>query len=117
MTDLHDLRERLVQELKNESAKVVKMAEMTPTCLDNVYKLIESVKGIDKIAMLEEAAEQSHYSNRPYSGNNSYRNSYAPYYSRHTRLDQMASQLEQMLNDAPNDRVRQAIERALDEMR
>jgi hypothetical protein len=31
-------------------------------------------------------------------------------------MDQMAAQLEQMLNEAPNDRVRQAIERALDGM-
>lgn len=111
MSELKEMHDGFIQELKNEWNKA-KGKELTPTCLDNMYKLIECVKGIDKIEMLEDESEHSSasYRQRNYSGRRSY-------YSRHSRMDRLEEELERLMDEAPNDRVREAIDRALSEIR
>lgn len=111
MTDLRELKEQLVQELKTEHAKMA-AKELTPGCLDNVYKLIESIKGICKIEMLERGGDYSDSSNRQ-----SYYSGRRWNYSRHDRMGQLEEEIGRLMETAPNDRVREALARAIDEMR
>lgn len=121
MEMLQELREKLMNELKEEGNKVEKI---TPACLDVIYKLIESVKGIDKIEMLNGESGYSErrgvmrdsrgrYSGAWYGESNGYGYD-TNRYSRHSRMDMLEEELERMINTARSDREREAIGMVID---
>lgn len=117
MHKLHELREKLMDELEGCCKKD---GEMTAQQLDTVYKLIESVKGIDKIFMLND--EGSGYSQRysnthgrtgyGYSGNRwtISSNSMYPRYSRSDKKDMVLGMLEELKTRVPSDKAMEAID-------
>lgn len=117
MEMLQELREKLMNELKEEGNKVEKM---TPACLDVIYKLIESIKGIDKIEMLNGdpgySERRGRYSGTYYSDTDG-RSYGMNQYSRHSRMDMLEEELERMLNIARSSREREAISMVLDRVR
>ena len=132
MHKLYELREKLMEELESCTKKD---GEMTPAHLDTVYKLIESIKGIDKIFMLN-GEDEGEYSQRPYSARmhgNSYRRGGASMgrysgnrwtitsggmrYSRDNRKDQLMDCLEELKSNAPSDKALEAIDTVMAQIR
>ncbi len=127
MHKLYDLKEMLCNELENYGSK----DEIDEKGLEIVDKLAHTIKNLDKII---ESYEEEDYS----MGYDSYRSgrgsSYGSYrggnYSRgrgrNARRDSMGRysraegdfrmQLEELMQDAPNEQVRQKIERMMSEM-
>lgn len=123
MHKLHELREKLMEELEGCTKKG---SEMTPQNLDTVYKLIESIKGIDKIFMLngeDDAYSNNSYRSRDrmgrYSGNRWTISSNASYprYSRMDRKEMTYSMLEDLKSRAPSDRAMEAIDTVMAQLR
>ena len=67
MKNLHKVKEMLCKEID----KIAEKGEMNIQALDNLYKLTDVVKNIDKIMMLEEDKEEG-YSERRYSRGDGY---------------------------------------------
>lgn len=127
MHGIYDLKEKLCKELEEYGTK----NELTAGSLDVVDKLAHTVKNLDKII---EAYEEEDYSSRSYDdGMNrayanrgsymggSYRNdgSYArrrDSMGRYSRNGDMVEQLRSLMNDAPDDRTRQEIQRLVTKM-
>lgn len=73
---MHKLRENAEKELK-----AIEEKGLTSSNLDNAYKLIEIVKGVDKIEMMQDgeggySRDREDYSNRRYSRDGGYANDY-----------------------------------------
>lgn len=130
MHALYDLKEMLCKELEEYGKK----GELSAGTLEIVDKLAHTIKNLDKII---EAYEESEYSSRAYNSyRNSYRNnsyddmgSYARGRGRNARRDSMGryssegysradmvEQLRDMMQDAPDDRTRQEIQRLVSKM-
>lgn len=126
MKTLDDLRESLCAELD----KIAREKTINATNLEHVYKLTDSIKNIYKIEMLEnggysEAGEwsaggnysnESSYANRGhYSRDDGYsgRRDSRGRYSRDDGRSGMIEHLRDMMDDADNDKDREAIRRCL----
>ena len=106
MKELHTLKERLVDELKDYG----KM-EMTTANLDKIDKLAHAAKNVCKIIESEDEGNSGHY--YPYSYNRgSYRRDSMGRYSR----DGLADKLRELMDEAPDDRTRMEIKRLVDKM-
>jgi len=129
MHKLYELREKLMEELESCTKK---NAEMTPQCLDTIYKLIESIKGIDKIFMLNGGDEGEGHSqtngnsygynrNRwgQFSGNRWTITSGAGYprYSRTDRKEMTIGMLEDLKSRAPSSKALEAIDTVMAQLR
>lgn len=127
MHKLYELRDILMEELEAYPKKL-SGGNMTPQCLDEVYKLIESVKGIDKIFMLN-AEEEDGYSQ---TGNSYKRNRMGRYsrtewsnaannsrarYSRQDRKEMTIGMLEDLKSRAPSDKALEAIDTVMAQLR
>lgn len=88
MKELHELREKLCDELKGYGKK-----EMTAGSLDVIDKLAHAVKNIDKII------NESGYSNKRDS------------MGRYARNYSMADELRSMMHEAPDERTRDDMRR------
>ena len=124
MKELYDLKEMLCDELAEYGKK-----ELTAGSLDVVDKLSHALKSVTTIIAMEDAGD---YSNdygydKPYSTRNVYRgNSYARRrrdsmgrysrngYSGHD--DEMIEQLKDIMDDAPNDQIRQEVQRLVSKL-
>lgn len=130
-SSLHDLRDMLNEELD----KFAKKGELDRSSLDMVDKLTHSVKSIDTILAMDEYSEDNGYSRdgRSYHGNSydgysmargrgryARRDSRGRYsndgYSRDDGREEMVRQLRDMMEDAPDERIRQAIHKAIKEV-
>ena len=135
---MYELREMLNQELN----QITKTGDLTPTKLDLVDKLTHSIKSIDTICAMEEYSDDDDYSyNDGYSnargrrGNvkrdsmgrysregssyrgNSYRYDRRDRYSREDGAREEAVQkLHDLMADTSDNKVRMAIQKAIDEM-
>ena len=126
MKALHELREMLAKEID----EITKKGELTAGSLDTVDKLTHSLKSIDTIIAMNGGDE---YSQRGYDGGNmggNYSGYYPRYsyarggqrrmangrYSRDDGRENMIRQLEDMMNDAPDEKTREAIRRCVDQM-
>ena len=121
MDALYDLKDLLVKELESYGKK----GEMNASVLERVDMLAHAAKNLDKVI---ECADEGEYSNgnsyndrnRSYNGR-SYRgrrrDSMGRYssdgYSRHGDL---TDRLRDMMDDAPDDRTRQEIQRLVSKM-
>lgn len=129
MHEIYDLKEMLCKELEEYGKK----GEMTAGSLDVVDKLAHTIKNLDKII---ETYEEEGYSNRggrnrSYAGGRSYRGgSYARgrgsnarrdamgrYSSEgYSRADDMIDQLNDLMEDAPDERTRMEIQKLITKM-
>ena len=129
-----DLREMVMRELE----EIVKRGEMDETSLTCAYKLVDIVKDIDKIEMGEGGYSQVGRMYYPYAydGGNSYENSYRGYsrqrrdsmgrysrddysnrgYSRESEREEIMAKMGRMMDNAPSETERQAIQRIMNQL-
>lgn len=110
MKELYELKERLVDELKDYG----KM-ELTSANLDKIDKLAHAAKNVCKIINEAEEGNSGYYpasydGTRPYHG--SYRRDSMGRYSRGS----LADKLRELMNDAPDENTRHDIQRLIDKM-
>ena len=130
---MHKIYEYLCDELKDlekkaESGQGLSMAE-----LEYLDKLTETKKNLLKIEMLEEDSEYSNAMDGGFyaRGGRSYRGSYARGRGRNAKRDSMGRysnegysraeddfrmDLQELMQDAPNEQVRQKLQRIMSEM-
>lgn len=123
MHKLNDIRKMLMEELEDCTRKD---CALTPAKLDTVYKLIESIKGIDKIFMMDGEDAEEGYSQAMYRGN-SYGYSgnrwtissgaMRPHYSRADKHEMLMSALEEMKAKATSDKTRDAVDTVMAQLR
>ena len=135
MEYMDKLKDKLCKELDEYARK----PDMSAGDLEAIHKLSDTIKNLDKIDMLEWDGE---YSQRGYSreGNNSYArgSSYANRgmhyvrghysrdgysnegrrvgYSRHDAKEAMMNKMEDLMDDAENEREREIIRRAMSQL-
>lgn len=123
---MHELKEKLCEELE----EIARKPEMSAGDLEAAHKLTDTIKNIDKIAMLEEDGGYSRAGDweadmrGTYARGSSYRgrkrDSMGRYsrdgrYSRHASPDMM-NKLQTMMDNASTERERDAIRRLMNEM-
>lgn len=123
---MHELKEKLCEELE----EIARKPEMSAGDLEAAHKLTDTIKNIDKIAMLEEDGGYSRAGDweadmrGTYARGSSYRgrkrDSMRRYsrdgrYSRHASPDMM-DKLQTMMDNASTERERDAIRRLMNEM-
>lgn len=125
---LYDLKDKLCDELD----EIARRPDLSAGDLETVHKLTDTIKNIDKICMLEEEGYSrageweakgrfgDNYNGR-YDGGNSYardrkRDSMGRY-SRDGSKEHMISKLEDMFDDADNDRIKSAIKKCISEIK
>ena len=135
---MKQLREMLCAELD----EITRKGELTAGSLETVDKLTHSIKSIDTIVAMEEGgySEDGGYEGASYArgrGRNARRDSMGRYssadYSRENRggrrgysrnggysmddsKDEMIEKLHEMLDDAPNEKIRNAIHRLINQL-
>lgn len=127
---MHELKEKLCEELE----EIARKPEMSAGDLEAAHKLTDTIKNIDKIEMLEEDDGYSRAGNweadmrGTYARGSSYRgrkrDSMGRYsrdgrmggYSRHDAKEAMMEQAREMMEDATNEREREAIRRFMTEL-
>lgn len=97
MNELHELKDRLVDELKNYGRQ-----ELTASNLEKIDMLAHAAKNVCKIIESDDG----------YSGRYSYRRDSMGRYSR----DGLADKLHDLMKDAPDERTRMEIQRLIDKM-
>ena len=97
MNELHELKDRLVDELKNYGRQ-----ELTASNLEKIDMLAHAAKNLCKIIESDDG----------YSGRYSYRRDSMGRYSR----DGLADKLHDLMKDAPDERTRMEIQRLIDKM-
>ena len=112
MKELYELKEKLVDELKDYG----KM-EMTSANLDKIDKLAHAAKNVCKIIDESDDGNSGYYSRtgKIYDGRsfrNSYRRDSMGRYSR----DGLADKLRELMEDAPDDRTRMEIQKLVEKM-
>lgn len=124
MKAMYDLRDMLCKELD----EITRKGELGAGDLDIAYKLVGTVKNIDKIEMMENDGGYSLRYSRDGNweadmrGNYGRDSSYARrgthyvrgHYSRDSGKDNMKRQLQEMLDEADDDTLRRAIQRCMD---
>lgn len=112
MKELYELKERLMDELKDFS----KM-EMTAANLEKIDKLAHATKNLCKVIEESEEGSSGYYprTGHVYDGGSfrrSYRRDSMGRYSR----ESLADKLRDLMDDAPDDRTRQEIKRLIEKM-
>ena len=117
MKAMYDLRNMLCKELD----EIARKGELGAGDLDIAHKLTDTIKNIDKIEMLEEGYSRDgddHGERASYGRGNSYARRGTHYvrghYSRDGRKEDMRRQLQEMLDRADDDSIRNAIQRCMD---
>jgi len=117
MHELHKLKDMLCKELEKYGSK----NELTAGTLDVVDKLTHAIKNLDKIIDHDDEGEYSgEYSGRMfppyYYGEN---RSYAPRRDargRYSRDTDIVAQLEDLINDAPDERTKAEMRKFINKM-
>lgn len=124
MKALYNLKDKLFDELDEIAHK----SDLSAGDLETVHKLTDTIKNIDKICMLEDdngySRDGKHMVYDDYRNLNSYagrkRDSMGRYsrdgYSRENSKEHMISELENMLSDANNEKVKSAIRKCINEI-
>lgn len=120
MNAMYDLRDMLCKELD----EIARKGELGAGDLDIAHKLVGTIKNIDKIEMYEDGGysrggDWSADIRGNYGGGNSYRGRHRDSMGRYNRADareHMRAQIEDMMRNADDDRVRDALRRAMDVM-
>ena len=126
MEYMHELKEKLCEELE----EIARKGELGAGDLEIVHKLTDTIKNLDKIEMLEEDGGYSRGGDWEMEGRGRYNrgNSYARRrdsrgrytsdrrYSRDDAKTHMMEQMEQMMNGTQNEREREIIRRAMEQL-
>lgn len=119
MNAMYDLRDMLCNELD----EIARKGDLGAGDLDIVNKLVGTIKNIDKITMYEDGYSRGGDWSADIRGNygrgNSYRGRHRDAMGRYSRTDakeHMRTQIEDMMRNADDDRVRDALRRAMDAM-
>ena len=102
MKELYELREKLCDELKGYGKK-----DLSAGSLDVVDKLAHSVKNIDKIIGFDEG--YSGYMGRSYAQRRDGRGRYSYH-------DNMVGELENLMEEAPDERTKQEFKRFINKL-
>lgn len=135
MADKTRIYEDVLDLVEEEIDKIVKKGELDDKCLEYLDKLVDISKDVETITAMRGESGNGGYSSRggySYEGGggrsngNSYRgrNSMGRYSSRnsydyrngYSGDENMRMRLEQMMDEAPSDREREAIRRAIEQM-
>ena len=116
MKELHDLRDKLCDELKDYGRK-----DISAGTLDVVDKLTHTIKNLDKIIEVDEDGYSGYY---PYSydrgsyarGRNVRRDSMGRYSGDGYSRSDLTENLRDLMADAPDERTRAEIKRLIDKM-
>ena len=122
---MHKLYDFACKELKALEDKTDK--GLTATELEYAMKLIEMKKGILKIEMLEDGGnsyesgysrDRGGYSRRDNAGMNRYAREYRPYWNNSYSMatEEIVSQLEDMMDTAPDEPTRREISKLIHKM-
>lgn len=120
MNKMYELRDMLCEELDN----ITEQGDITTGSLDIINKLTHSIKSIDTIMAMEEASYDGSYRDGSYYDGYSRRGSYARgrrnarrdnrgRYSRTDSKEQIAEQLEDIMDETTDPSVKQALQKAL----
>lgn len=120
MNKMYELRNMLCEELDN----ITEQGDITTGTLDIINKLTHSIKSIDTIMAMEEASYDGSYRDGSYYDGYSRRGSYARgrrnarrdnrgRYSRTDSKEQIAEQLEDIMDETTDPSVKQALQKAL----
>lgn len=116
---MHALKE-LKEKFHDELIKIARKPEMSAGDLETAQKLTDTIKNIDKICMLE---DEGYSGDGMWEATGNYGNSYAGRrrdsmgrYSRDGSKEKMISRLENMLDNADNDKTKSAIRRCINEI-
>lgn len=128
MQELYELKELLCEELKDYGKK----GEMTAGSLEVIDKLAHAAKNIDKLIESEEGYsgnDQSYnsyargrgtYAKRDsmgrYSSRRGYSREYSRNYSREYSRDGIADKLRELVEEAPDEKTRNEIQRLAEKM-
>lgn len=123
MKHLEDLRETLCRELN----EIAEKGELSAGDLETVDKLTHTLKNLDKIMMGDSYSNAGDWYAMGNYGRDGYRDDYRSSYrgrkrdsmGRYSRADakeDMADKLRRMMDDAPDSRTREALEKALRSM-
>lgn len=117
MDAMYDLRDMLCKELD----EIARKGDLGAGDLDIVNKLVGTIKNIDKITMYEDGYSRGGDWSADIRGNyghgSSYRGRHRDSMGRYSRTDakaHMREQLNDMMRNADDDRVRDALRRAVD---
>lgn len=113
---MDELRDMLCEELD----KIAEKGELTAGSLDTVDKLTHSIKSLDTIMAMEGYSEEGRsYDGRSYARgrdrrrNYSQRNSRNSYRGGYSMDDNVVEQLEDMMEEAQDQKVRMALQKAI----
>ena len=121
MKAMDDLRDMLCKELD----EIARKGELGAGDLEIAHKLTATIKNIDKIEMMEDdgysrGGDWQADIRGAYGRGSSYARRGTHYvrghYSRADAMERMRSQLEEMYQDADDDRIRTALRRCMDTM-
>lgn len=130
MEYMHELKEKLCEELE----EIARKGELGAGDLEIVHKLTDTIKNLDKIEMLEEDGGYSRDGDWEMEGRGRYnrgssyarrkRDSMGRYsrewrdgrYSRDDAKERMIDQMEQLMNGTQNEREREIIKRAMEQL-
>ena len=114
---MYDLRNMLCDELDELARK----GELGAGDLEIAHKLTDTIKNIDKIEAMDERGDSGRYLDddlRGYGRGSSYaRKHYVRgHYSRTDATENLRSQINDMMRETDNDRIKDALRRAMDMM-
>ena len=117
MKSMYDLRDMLCKELEENTRK----GELGAGDLDIVHKLASTIKNIDKIEAMEDDGYSSRRDESDMRGSRRrgtrYRRHYVRgHYSRTDAAEHLRSQINDMMRETDDDRIKDALRRAMDMM-
>lgn len=141
---MHELKDMLCLQLEDLKADAKKRGDITPTLLDAIHKVTDTIKNIDKIEMLSEDDDYSEARGRRYSrdgeweaygeysgrngrdmmmggrdydGGNSYRRHYVRgHYSRDDAKKEMMEELHEAMRKAETEKEKEVIRRTIENL-
>ena len=117
MKSMYELRDMLCKELD----ELIRKGELGAGDLDIAHKLTDTIKNIDKIEVMDERGYSGNHPDndlRSYNRGSSYsrRHYVRGHYSRTDATERLRSQINDMMRETDDDRIRDALRRAMDMM-
>lgn len=132
MHKLYELKEKLVDEMEGYadngkySKEDIELIKYMSSAVDHICNIIEKYDEEDEYSMMGESYEGGSYARDGRGGNRGGRGRSNAMYSRARRRDAMGRysraeddfrmELQELINDAPNDRIRQKMQGIMSEM-
>lgn len=99
---MQELKDMLCLQLEDLRADAKKRGDITPTLLDAIHKVTDTIKNIDKIEMLSEDDDYSEARNRRYSRDNA--------------KEEMMKELHEAMHKAETEKEKEIIRRTIDNL-